>query len=98
MSNKVIREFLDTELSSKNKPRQVKELHCKLIELYINLKTVNQVVQLTEITYIMYRVVLKLPEKYWEKYSDWYYEKKSMPGHNKSDQKCWKRTTESRRS
>ena len=36
MSNKVIKEFLDTE------PRQVKGLHCKLTELYINLKTVNQ--------------------------------------------------------
>ena len=72
VSNKVIKEFLDTELSSKNEPRQVKELHCKLIKLYINLKTVNQVAQLTEITYIMYRAVLKLPEKYWEKYSERY--------------------------
>ena len=43
MSNKVIKEFLDTELSSKNEPRQAKELHCNLIELYINHKTVNQV-------------------------------------------------------
>ena len=47
MSNKVIKEFLDTELSSKNEPRQVQEVHCKLMELYINLKTVNQVAQLT---------------------------------------------------
>ena len=80
MSNKVIKEFLDTELSSKTEPRQVKELHCKLMELYINLKTVNQVDQLTKITYILDRAVTKLPEKYREKYMERYFEKKNIPG------------------
>ena len=80
VSNKVIKEFLDTELSSKTEPRQVKELHCKLMELYINLKTVNQVDQLTKITYILDRAVTKLPEKYREKYMERYFEKKNIPG------------------
>ena len=34
-SREVIKKFLDTKLSSKTEPRQVKELYCELMELYI---------------------------------------------------------------
>ena len=62
VSNKVIKKFLDTELSSKTEPRQV--------------KTVNQVDQLTKISYILDKAVTKLSEKYIERY----YEKKACQG------------------
>ena len=56
----------------------MRELYCKLMELYINLKTVDQVDQLTKITYILDRAVTKLPEKYKEKYMEYYFERRDI--------------------